>query len=162
MIAGMHRWTAGCLVAFATGVVLAPISVADPGPQPPPGSAICVALGQIGGSLQDDIGAGLQPGFLRQYTLSQIVHGVSYMNQVNRNARIQQLDAPLADLTATSQDLQNQAEISASWTEDGKFYRMTAEQRQDLDQISAQQDTLVALVGQLQKSNHCPPPPSAN
>jgi hypothetical protein len=38
---------------------------------------------------------------------------------------------------------------------------MSASQEQDLDQASAQQDTLTGLVSQLQQSNHCPLPPAS-
>ncbi|SKW60628.1 Uncharacterised protein [Mycobacteroides abscessus subsp. massiliense] len=73
---------------------------------------MCTALGQIAESLNDDIGAGLQPRGLRRYDITQLTHGVSYMNQVNANARITALDVPLRNLTSTINDLQNQYQLT--------------------------------------------------
>lgn len=148
---------ASVILAGIAGGVLTPIAWAD---DPAPSQPVCTALGQIAESLNDDIGAGLQPRGLRRYDITQLTHGVSYMNQVNANARISALDVPLRNLTSTINDLQNQYQLVTVSDEDGTWHPMSASQEQDLDQASAQQDTLTGLVSQLQQSNHCPAPPA--
>ncbi len=149
---------ASVTLAGIAGGVLAPAAWAD---DPAPSQPACAALGQIAESLNDDIGAGLQPRAFRRYDITQLTHGVSYMNQVNANARISALDVPLRNLTSTINDLQTQYQLVTVSNEDGTYHPMSASQEQDLDQASAQQDALTSLVSQLQQSNRCPALPAS-